>query len=216
MGTRASRLFHTIVVVGTSLGCGAETTVIAPAGAGDASAGGSDASPNDAPQSDASPIDTGASDTDTAESEAGPRNACDCVRPGTFRCDACASGMIPIEGRCVLDDGVGCVCDDSVAIAAPSDCALPTQFVCNYAPNVDPAFYESPDAGPGLASAPDDWYAFVQCSCTGPLTSASCTAMCPECFLECTTFECPPGTVGGASQVVVDACACQPPPVIIR
>jgi hypothetical protein len=151
--------------------------------------------------------------------DAGPQSFCDCTRPGTFRCSACASGTTPVHGRCPADDGVGCACDESVAIAAPGDCAHPEQFVCALSPDLDASL-----AGYGFRFG--YWYAFADCLCdsTRPITASQCTG--ELLSLTCTTgYGCPPPTssdsafvlVGGdASDSARYACACLPPPVPIR
>jgi hypothetical protein len=203
MPSEASKLFHTIVVVGASMGCGSSSTV------------GSQASAADASPTDAS---TGATDV-VSRADAGPQSYCDCTRPGTFRCGGCASGTTPEHGRCPDNDGVDCTCDESVAIAAPSDCAHPEQFVCAILPDVD-ASLSADDSDYGFG--PDSWYAFADCSCdtTRPIMASQCTD--ERTILTCAVgYGCPSpvddaGGFGAApSDTVRYACACLPPPVTI-
>src|SRR5580698_6666186 len=102
----ASRLFHTIVVMGASFGCGSSE----PPGA--TGALGRDAARPPTGSMDASD-DPDASDavSDTDAPVTGPESVCECARPGEFRCHACASGDAPIEGRCQKNDGMECICD---------------------------------------------------------------------------------------------------------
>jgi hypothetical protein len=200
MPARPSLLFHTIVVVGASVGCGE----LAPTGAGDASTG-----PPHGDKRDSGPRNTGRSDggpdgPGRSDAHAGPHGVCDCVRPGMFRCHACASGTGPIDGRCPYEDGVGCFCDDSIKIAAPSDCTHPEQFVCEPGPE---AQTHPSDAGLWFT----DWFYFAKCRCDGtrPFTGSQCT--CPDCGFQCTPeMACPTGTPGWTSKEVEYACACLP------
>jgi hypothetical protein len=181
----AARLFHTIVVVGASLGCG---------GGGDVR-----------PPADASTPTSFGGDVTTARADGAPTNVCDCARPGTFRCRACASGKSPIRGRCLDNDGVGCECDVSVPIAAPGDCPHPEQFVCNASPD-----YASAILGAGFPS--DDWYAFADCSCdpTLPVLPSDCD--CERCSFTCADYEpCSASTAGMDADRVRYACTCIPP-----
>src|ERR1700722_10915750 len=164
----ASRLFHTIVVVGASLGCGSSEQ--APA----TGAPGADAAGPPIGALDASGVPDAASDT---SAPVVPSSICDCARPGEFRCHACAGGDAPIQGRCQKDDGTECFCDTSVPIAAPTDCAHPEQFVCSSGPGLDAA------ATP-FSLTVNDWFAFVDCHCdaTGPLMASQCT--CEQCSFQ--------------------------------
>ncbi len=194
-------MFHTIAVVGASLGCG---------------------SPEHATGTSSS--DAGSAPDDRAISDAAvaPSGICDCPRPGEFRCDACASGQTPIEGRCPADDGADCRCDSTVAIAAPTDCAHSEQFVCA----------ESPDAGAPTSAAEyagaSSWFAFADCTCdtTRPVMASQCT--CEQCALRCAPWSsCAPvdagqdaasgPTFGPVSPTYQWGCACEnlPPPVTI-
>jgi hypothetical protein len=195
----ASRLFHTIAVVGASLGCGGAEGVANPSVAdASAEAGG-----------------------DAVEQTAAPMQLCDCPRPGEFRCKACVSGTPPIEGRCPDSDGRDCTCDSTVAIAAPTDCAHPEQFVCA----------SSPDGGvtttaENAAFQAGSWFAFADCTCdtTRPIMASQCT--CEQCTLHCASWSsCAPvdaGADAGPSFGPIRtsypwACACEnlPPPVTI-
>src|SRR5579863_8392915 len=102
MGPGPSRLFHTIVVIGASVGCGGGRLATEGVDASDGSQGPADA--------DAALAEDHAA---PATPEASVTRICDCQRPGTFRCSACASGRAPIEGRCPDNDGLRCFCDDS-------------------------------------------------------------------------------------------------------
>jgi hypothetical protein len=196
----AARLFHTIVV-GASLGCGGGE--VRPQPVADASTpasfGGDDAN-----------VAMGARDVTTVRADGAPTNVCDCARPGTFRCRACASGKSPIRGRCIDNDGVGCECDPSVLIAAPGDCPHPEQFVCNASPDS-----ASRILGTGFSS--DDWYAFADCSCdpTLPLLPSDCD--CERCDFTCTDYDtCSASTAGVDAGRVRYACTCLPPLPPIR
>jgi hypothetical protein len=209
----ASRLLHAIVVVGASLGCGGTNAGGAPDAAGDASAG--DDRPDDATGS----LTVAPDPTEGAAPDASgpPHTLCDCARPGTYRCRACESGKAPIHGRCQDSAGIGCLCDESVAVGAPSDCPHPEQYVCAYSPDLDAS-----TSGYGFYL--NDiymWYAFADCWCdsTRPVMASDCT--CETCSLACATTDdvCPSGTVGadGAMSARVRyACACLPPPTPIR
>lgn len=198
MGTGPSRLFHTIVVVGASIGCGGGLAA-EPADASDESPGPADA-------------DAGAVEEDAnapSIPEAGVKSICDCERPGTFRCAACASGSPPYEGRCRANDGVRCFCDDSIPIAAPTDCEHPEQFVCQYLPESDAAIE-------GFGFGVNDWFAFANCACdpTRPLSASQCT--CAQCDFRCADpWDCAYDGVG-APKGPDYACACLPAPVTIR
>ena len=192
----AARLFHTIVVVGASLGCGGGGEVRAqPDASTPASFGSDDANGQ-----------TGARDVTTTRADGAPTSICDCARPGTFRCRACASGKSPIRGRCLDKDGVGCECDPSVAIAAPGDCPHPEQFVCNVSADYTP----STNLGNGVSSA--DWYAFADCACdpTLPLLPSDCD--CERCAFTCAEYDpCSTSTAGVDADRVRYACTCMPP-----
>jgi hypothetical protein len=183
-------------------GCGASSAAPAPGAAADASSG-------DAPSRDAS---MSAIDSNTSRADAGPMTYCDCARPGTFRCEACASGGETVQGRCPGNDGVRCTCDESVAIAAPSDCAQPEQFVCSLSPDVDASTY---GFGFGVNS---DWFSFADCWCdsTRPTLSSQCTN--ERFVLTCAIgYGCPVNFAASdaAAEVARFACACLPPPVVI-
>jgi hypothetical protein len=172
----ASRLFHTIVVIGTSMGCGTTDTAVD---------GGVAARP--------------ALGSDDAE----VKSICDCARPGTFRCKACASGQMPMLGRCQNNDGEDCTCDESIAIATPTDCAHPEQFECTSGPTST-----GPTSALGFSST--DWFAFANCTCNPALPF-----MASQCDAERFVFECAQPwsctlTGDAASQTVAYACACLP------
>jgi hypothetical protein len=197
MGARASRLFHSIVVVGASLGCGGGSHV--STGFAGAAPGAPAEGEPDAGRSPAQPVVAPAGD-------GGPAGVCDCARPGTFRCSHCSSDVGPIDGRCPNGDGVDCVCDPTVKIAAPRDCAHPEQFTCALAPGVDAAI------GPTNGFGATDWYAFADCACNAsvPLDAGQC-ADAGE-VLRCESFDpCAPGTAGRDAFAGVEyACACVP------
>jgi hypothetical protein len=197
----ASRLFHTIVVMGASFGCGSPepTRATGPSGP-------------DAAQPPTGSMDASDNAVDTGVPVTRPKSVCDCARPGEFRCHACASGDAPIQGRCMKGDGTECVCDTSVPIAAPTDCAHPEQFACAASPELDAAAM-------GFALTAGDWFAFANCTCdTSRLLMAS------QCTCEQCTFQC--ATMTGCSSPVSDAdasllrwsCACEvlPPPILIK
>ena len=185
--------------MGASVGCGSGRVAPEPADASRDAAG-----PPDATESDAHPSDGAAA----------PQSVCDCARPGTFRCTACASGQTPVDGRCPDKDGTGCTCDESVAIATPTDCQHPEQFVCVVYPDSD-----AMTAGSGFSSFVNDWYAFVHCSCdpTRPLTPSDCA--CAQCSFGCATpWSCgdPPSPADASYAGVAYACACLPPVTLIK
>jgi hypothetical protein len=211
MASRASLLFHTIVVVGASVGCGG--LAVKETAAGDA---GDPRSARDAEDAgggsrDARDAGDAADPSESAARAMAPVTPCDCARPGTFRCSACASGAPPIEGRCPADDGVACYCDESIRIGAPSDCPYPEQFACRIEPGLDAS------TAPGVLYSPD-WFAFADCFCdkARPILASQCT--CQRCMLGCLHGACPPGSAGGSSlSAAVDfACACVPTPVPIQ
>jgi hypothetical protein len=193
--TRSPRsLFHTIVVVGASLGCGGQVSGGPPSGLEDASAGGDDARGRDLDA--AAPGDAGLG---------GPTSFCDCTRPGTFRCASCGSGDPPVRGRCPQDDGIGCTCDATIAVASPSDCPRPEQFTC-----ADPPTSL-------LGTAYFGWYAFADCRCdpNAPVAMSDC-ADASRPILSCTTGDnCPPMSPGLLANVRY-ACQCIPMPPVIR
>jgi hypothetical protein len=116
---------------------------------------------------------------------------------------------------------VDCYCDNTVAVADPGDCAHPEQFTCFTAPDTDASVTTfSPLA------FPNNWYAFADCFCdtSRPFLASQCD--CERCGFECVIGSgCLQGTVAygtfgastdagpGAAQY---ACACLPPPVMIR
>jgi hypothetical protein len=202
MATGASRLFHSIVVMGASIGCGSGRVAPAPVDAArdaaDASLG-SFGDDGDAKAGDADAIGDGAS----------PRSMCDCARPGTFRCQACASGSAPVEGRCRYSDGTGCTCDESVRIATPTDCEHPEQFVCADYPGAD-----ATTGGYGVPPNIQSWFGFVDCYCdsTRPILASQCT--CPQCSLICAgpwTCDTRSSVTDAAPDGVRYACECLPP-----
>jgi hypothetical protein len=199
---RPGKLFHAIVVVGASLGCGGVTS---SSKSGEEGGAGHPAGPLDA---------SGAADGgESAEADAcsdangcgppAPQTMCDCARPGEFRCASCPiGGDPPVDGRCLSGfgsgAGAGCVCDTSVPVAAPTDCPHPQQFTCTS--------YSGPTA-----------YSSCSCDPSAPLSQSDCASG--------TTFQCqatgpicPPAdagfTAGGESQRF--ACYCGPPPVPIQ
>jgi hypothetical protein len=197
MGTGPSRLFHAIVVIGASIGCGGGRLAAEGVDASDGSPGPADA--------DAALEEDHAA---PAVPEASVTRICDCQRPGTFRCSACASGSAPIEGRCPDNDGVRCFCDDSIKIAAPTDCEHPEQFACQYLPDSDAAIE-------GFGFGVNDWFAFANCTCdpTRPLSASQCTC---DCRLQCAeAWDCTYDGIGqpkGPSY----ACECLPATVTIK
>jgi hypothetical protein len=192
-----AKLFHAIVVVGASLGCGG---VSASSKSGDEGGAGRPAGPLDASE----PPEGGesaAGDACSDSSACGPQGMCDCARPGEFRCTSCPIGDPPVDGRCLSGDGTGagagCVCDTTVPVAAPTDCAYPQQFTCTS--------YLGPTA-----------YSSCSCNPSAPLSQSDCEA---GADFQClgTTPICRPadaGLLGGESQQF--ACYCGPPPVVIR
>jgi hypothetical protein len=210
MAARASQLFHTIVVVGTAMGCGnAPQEVPVPDGSTLPAPDGHDPdplAPADCPALGQYECDGGA-DACTCNLQA-PLGVCDCARPGEFRCRDCLSGP-PVLGRCPLGDGVTCFCNTSIDIAAPTDCAYPEQFTCAPAPLV----VEPADASVGLAGV--GWFDFGECSCdtTRPIVATDCT--CSRCSFACSTDACPSGTAGAALSGVPFDCNCVSSPVPI-
>jgi hypothetical protein len=202
---RPSQLFHTVVVIGASLGCGSGAALHTAGGAGGAGgAAGNGGAPADA---GLTPFDCAATEEFTCPPDGGacscnanaPRSICDCARPGEFKCTGCIVGS-PVSGRCPNDDGVGCYCDKTVAIAAPTDCAHTEQFTCTFFP---------------------DYLSFTNCMCdpSAPYLDSMCT--CAKCTLACqTAYSCPcPPNAGLCGFMQHEsprfACACQPPPVPI-
>jgi hypothetical protein len=114
---------------------------------------------------------------------------------------------------------VGCFCDDTVVVADPSDCPDPAQFTCYAAPGTDASVV-------GYGQYPSDWYAFADCFCDPTLPTLPSQCDCEYCGLRCATGSgCAPGTTAqaafgmsadAASDQVRYACACLPPPVIIK
>jgi hypothetical protein len=192
-----SRLFHTVVVVGASLGCGETVALPADPIDGGAAREASNPAPDAAPAA-------------KPDGSSGPTSYCDCARPGTFRCEGCASGVGPIDGRCPNEDGVECSCDESIQIATPSDCAVPAQFTCQEAPNVDAGVAD-------LHIFPLDWFEFAECTCNtaAPLNVSDCADAGPH-FWSCVTGDnCPAGSKGAITNIQY-ACDCVPPPITIR
>lgn len=192
MPSSAAKLFHAVVVLGASAGCGGSTVNAPETPAQDASARAIDSA-------------------STTPPDAGPRSLCDCARPGAFRCRACASGVAPFHGRCPGDDGVDCSCDETIAVAAPGDCAHPEQFVCNTT--------QAYQAGQDYGVSPDQWYAFADCACdaTRPFSMTECTdggttLMCAMGY-GCPSGPVPPGDFASnaPSDRIRYACACLPP-----
>jgi hypothetical protein len=200
---RASQLFHTIVVVGTAMGCGStqEDTGRSDAGALPSPEAASFGA-TDCPSPAQYQCDAGSPEACGCNLQA-PLGVCDCVRPGEFRCRDCLSGP-PILGRCPLGDGVSCFCNTSIEIAAPTDCAHPEQFACSPAPAV-PAPVDA-----SLSFNPGDWFDYAKCACdtTRPLVTTDCS--CTSCGLSCQTGTCPPGTAGAPLSGVRFDCACVP------
>jgi hypothetical protein len=156
---------------------------------------------------DASEASDAAGDTDARV--ASPESVCDCARPGEFRCHACASGDAPVQGRCQKNDGTECVCDKSVAIAAPTDCTHPEQFVCNAGPGLDAA-------ANGFDFTAGDWFAFADCYCdvTRPVMPSQCT--CERCELQCvTSTDCASPVSGAEASALRWSCACESLPTPI-
>jgi hypothetical protein len=211
---KASRLFHTVVVVGASLGCGGESVTLsrdAPDGASTTKR------PDAARDVSASSRDVSTTPRDGAE---GPASYCECERPGTFRCTSCRSGVGPYSGRCPNLDGVGCSCDESIRIASPSDCDEAAQFQCAMAP----AIYEDAGSGPldgqvlfpSATPYPAGWFDFVDCSCNAkaPLSARDCAD--GGVPFSCTKGDtCPRGSPGSLPNVAY-ACQCVPLPITIR
>ena len=196
MEASASRLFHTIVIVGASMGCASNPSGSAPSDSG---------SPPDAGDASmGSPLHPIVVEPCLAlDAGAGPCNVCDCARPGMFRCSTCSSGSTPVDGRCPNGDGLGCHCDPSIVIASPLDCPDPAQFVCDPAP---PTNADLETAG---------WYAFARCSCDPmrPTMPSQCAD--ERTRFGCSTLWCPADAAGGPLGHVGYACACLPPPVPI-
>jgi len=211
MVARASQLFHTIVVIGTAMGCG---TTMEPAplsdGAGPPSPNATDAGrfgPTDCASPAQYECDAGGPEGCTCNLRA-PLGVCDCARPGEFRCRDCLSGPA-VLGRCPLGDGVACFCNTNIDIAAPTDCAHPEQFTCSPPPAV-----AVPDDA-GIAFSAGDWFDYAECSCdtTRPITTTDCT--CARCSFSCATDACPPGSAGAPLSSVRFDCACVSAPVPI-
>jgi hypothetical protein len=208
MGSPASRLFHTVVVLGASAGCGGLEQDARRAALSDA-------------QSADSPSLSEASLFATAPVDAAgpPTSPCDCARVGSFRCARCASGTTPVHGRCQANDGVDCFCDDTVAVADPGDCPSPAQFTCFLAPGSDASVV-------GYAPYSGDYYAFADCYCdpSRPVMPSQCD--CEYCSLQCAMGSgCPFGSVAqnaffvspdASTEQVRYACGCLPPLPTIR
>jgi hypothetical protein len=208
MGSAASRLFHTVVVLGASAGCGG-IEAGRPAGHSGAA---TDAAAAPTPEA-------GVLSPPHIDATAPPTSPCDCARVGSFRCARCASGAAPVDGRCAANDGVDCICDATVAVADPSDCPSPAQFTCRLAAGSDASVE-------GYGPFVSDWFAYADCYCdpTRPVLASQCS--CPYCDLQCATGSgCALGTVAeatfggtldGSSDAVRYACGCLPPVPQIR
>jgi hypothetical protein len=212
MSVHASQLFHTIVVVGTAMGCGTtpDEASLPEAGSSPLPEGGD--SGRTGPAACASPAqyqcDSGSPDACTCNLEA-PQGVCDCARPGEFRCHDCLSGPA-VLGRCPLNDGVGCFCNTSIDIAAPTDCTHPEQFACS-----PPSAVSLPDDDAGLLLSAPDWFDYAECSCDTTRPTATTDCSCARCSFSCSTDACPPGSAGAALSGVRFDCACVSTPVPI-
>jgi hypothetical protein len=205
---RAGRLFHTIVMVGVSTGCGSasgtEFSRVVEADAGSPQTGSTTAprSPRDCAQTAQFHC---VAPGDCSCDLSAPTSLCDCDRPGEFRCRACVSGPT-VLGRCPNDDGVDCFCNKSIAQAATSDCASPAQLVCAPAP----ATYAT-----GFLSS--DWFQLAECSCddTRPTSSSECSGQ-THWYCQGRPPDCPVNYPAYLSSDAAFDCACLPPvPVIL-
>jgi hypothetical protein len=204
-GSRASQLFHTVVVVGAAMGCGTSRTMTESVGGGAPEAGEAGLVPADC----SSPAQYQCDSSGHCRCDpSAPLGVCDCARPGEFRCRGCATAS-PFLGRCPNDDGISCFCNTSIAVASPTDCASPEQFSCTPAP------LEVDDAGLGFSSG--DWFDYGECACNTalPVTAADCASSCAMCSFQCTTGDCPPGTAAAALSSMRFDCRCVPAPVPI-
>jgi hypothetical protein len=210
---QAGRLFHTIVVVGASVGCGSssESNGFASAvpvymDASTDTTAAFPASPSDCPQ----PAQFHCYGTGPNQCECNadaPNDICGCPRPGEFRCRDCLSTP-PILGRCPNNDGVDCFCNADIAIAGPQDCPHPQQFTCASAPIVSTSQGTFASYG---------WFDSAECSCDSskPLSVADCGDS------GLTYFNCPPtgscaaGTPGAETANIMADCACVPRPIPI-
>jgi len=149
---RPKALFHTIVVVGASLGCGGR------------------------PPTRGFPVVDAGSSTDWGDAASRPAGVCDCEWPGDFRCEHCRSGIGPILGRCPEGDGVGCTCLHSIEFATPRDCEHPEQFVCAGPPSI------GADAGLFWTVSGWFDFAECSCDPTRPIQASDCDARLGEVF----------------------------------
>ncbi len=207
---RASRLFHTIVVVGASIGCGGSdaTSVVASGGPAPLDAARS-LSPRDCASTAQYACDPSGACACNVQA---PQSPCDCARPGEFRCEGCVSGP-PMLGRCPYGDGTGCFCNTSIAVAAPTDCEQPQQFTCRTSPaigNVYDAGLASVSLGASLV-----WYDFADCSCdpTRPLGPADCPAN--TVFVCSSVADCSASSAAAPFDGVRFDCSCVPEAVPI-
>ena len=178
MGARDSQLFHTVVVVGTAMGCGGMT-----AGGASHPVGGGGRRKRRPPVSGrrrrraARPPPTARRRRNSSGDAGGPKRLHLQPPSSARRVRLRASRRVslpglppagsPIDGLCPFDDGVGCFCDTSIAIAAPTDCAHPEQF----ARSPPPGAPLSADAGLAIASA--HWFDYGDCTCDTTLPTAS-------------------------------------------
>ncbi len=195
-----SRLFHTVVVIGASMGCGLEVSPLVDAGPGDAGPG------------DAGAVvpDTGvfiapvfAVDAGADANEGGPRSVCDCPEPGQFVCASCAGGDAPVLGHCPHEDGVGCWCDSTRTLTGPDQCAEPAFYTCAL----------EPDAG-APAVGYYAWFQYADCWCdpTRPTTQDDCNSLDAGLQLQCQVNDC----INSSLTPVYFDCACLPPIPTIR
>jgi hypothetical protein len=201
---RPGKLFHAIVVVGASIGCGGATS---SSKSGDGGGAGQPTGPLDGSEPDQG-AESAAGDACSGSSgcgPSGPRSMCDCARPAEFMCASCPiGGDPPVNGRCLSGDGTGagagCVCDTSVPVAAPTDCPHTQQFNCTA--------YVGPTA-----------YSSCSCDMTAPLSQSDCAAgttfQCGGTWPVCLPVDAGLGVgVGGENQRF--ACYCGPAPIPIQ
>jgi hypothetical protein len=204
---RAGSLFHTIVVVGASVGCGstsstAEFSAEGPSKADSGSEAGSSTGPTN-PRDCLLPSQFHCDDTDRGTCSCNadaPNGPCDCPRPGEFRCRECLSGP-SVLGVCPNDDGVDCFCNASIAVASPTDCPHPEQFTCSPPPQLI-----------GL-DGPNIEYAECACDPTRPLSASDCTDN--DQFACLGNISCPVGSPAAEAINEPFDCRCLPPVVPI-
>jgi hypothetical protein len=159
-----SRLFHTVVVIGASMGCGLEVN----------------------PAADAGPGATGPTVRDAgafadANVDAGlPQSVCDCPEPGQFVCPSCLGGDTPVEGHCPFEDGVDCQCEPTSGVAGPDQCADPSYYTC------------APEPDAGAVVGDPGWFQYAECWCdpTRPTTQAACDSLDAGLQRQCTQVGC--------------------------